>query len=168
MDLAIWNSLPQVLLTSKFLLRNQLLFWWVFLYLGLVVFFLDFFNSFPLFCILSLLTVICYEKFLFWSFLLGALYSSCICIGMCFFFVCLFCFYHLVEDVVYVNNPEFFPLTYAYNSTIWSFHGVAYFPYVLFFHILCLFLLMSYLLIISWYSIFCLTHSILKTIPWLF
>lgn len=81
---------------------------------------------------LSLLTVICYGKFLFWSFLLGALYSSCICIDMCFFFVCLFCFYHLVENVVYANNPEFFPLAYAYNSTIWSFHGVAYFPYVLF------------------------------------
>lgn len=108
---------------SKFPFRNQLLLWWVFLYMWLESS-LASFNTLSLLYILSVLAMRWCGNFLFWSYLFRVLHVSYICMGEVLF-------YDFVEDLIY-NSLGILFSHYAYNLKIWSFHGVPHFLCVLF------------------------------------
>lgn len=97
-------------------------------------FFLASFNILYLVCILSVLTTISYSELFFFLMVLSiwcSLFFLCL-YGYMFIQFGLF-FQHLVEGLVYTINLGFFSLICAYNSTLWSFHSVTYFPFHYFF-----------------------------------
>jgi hypothetical protein len=64
-------------LLLRFLLRNLLLFLWVYHYMLFVFFSLATFDILSLFSVLILLMIKCHGEVLFWSSLLGVLEASC-------------------------------------------------------------------------------------------
>jgi hypothetical protein len=78
-----WYTSLHALFVLKFLLRNLLLFWWVYPY-TLFVFSLTAFNSLSLFSVLVVLMIICCGEALFWLSLFGVLEASCTWMGKTF------------------------------------------------------------------------------------
>lgn len=83
-------------------------------------FLLKFSMYFPYSIYLSVLTMMCYRMFLFWSCLVGVLYASFIYMGMPFFSLGTFFFWGFAKDLVNATDLGFFFLIYICNSNTFA------------------------------------------------
>jgi hypothetical protein len=146
-------------LLLRFLLRNLLMFWWVYFY---VFFSLIVFNILFLFSVLVVSMITCYGEVLFWSSLFGVPEASYTWMGKTFFRfgkVYVFFLLHILHIPLACTSSPLVPMILRFyllmESVAYSFHSswIVWLRFLLFSSLISISLLSSEILCSTCYSL---------------